>query len=103
MRLTHAQIDAIQSTAQAVLGQDAQVWLYGSRLDDHRKGGDVDLLIEISQKVSIMRRAKIKYQVEAALQLPVDILMVQTGQTASAFETIARARAVPLTPQMPGK
>lgn len=97
MRLTLAQIDTIQSTAEAVLGDDAQVWLYGSRLDDQRKGGDIDLLIESSQKASIMNRAKIKYQVEAALQLPVDILIVQIGQTASPFEAIARKRAVSLT------
>jgi predicted nucleotidyltransferase len=98
MRLTPAQIATIQSTAQALLGGDAQVWLYGSRLDDKRKGGDIDLLIESSQKASIMNRAKIKYHVEAALQLPVDILMVQTGQVASPFEAIARKRAVSLTP-----
>eukprot|EP01032_Pedospumella_encystans_P024301 gene24301-27489_t len=98
MRLTPAQIDTIQSTAQAVLGDDVQVWLYGSRLDEHRKGGDIDLLIESSQKASIMSRAKIKYQVETALQLPVDILMVQRGRAAGAFQTIARARAVRLKP-----
>jgi predicted nucleotidyltransferase len=86
-----------------VLGGDAQVWLYGSRLDDHRKGGDIDLLIESSQKASIMNRAKIKYQVEAALHLPVDILMVQTGQAARPFEAIARKRAVSLTHQIQAK
>jgi uncharacterized protein len=99
MRLTPAQIDTIKSTAQAVLGEGAQVWLYGSRLDDQRKGGDIDLLIETSKKASVMTRAKIKYQVEAALQLPVDILMVQTGHTVSPFAAIARKRAVSLTHQ----
>jgi hypothetical protein len=43
MRLTPTQIDTIKSTAQAVLGEGAQVWLYGSRLDDQRKGGDLDI------------------------------------------------------------
>ena len=46
MRLTPTQIDTIQSTVQAVLGEGAVVSLFGSRLDDGRKGGDVDLLIE---------------------------------------------------------
>jgi hypothetical protein len=50
-----------------------------------------------------MNRAKIKYHVEAALQLPVDILMVQTGQVASPFEAIARKHAVSLTPQIQAK
>ena len=43
MRLTPAQIDTIQSTVHAVLGEGTQVWLYGSRLDDQRKGGDLDI------------------------------------------------------------
>jgi len=97
MRLTSAQIATIKTTARNVLGEGAQVWLYGSRVDDLRKGGDVDLLIESTQKVSLMVRARIKYHIETALELPVDILMVQTGQPASAFETIARSRAIALT------
>ena len=98
MRLTSAQIDTIKSTATAVLGGGVQVWLYGSRLDEQRRGGDVDLLIESARKASVMDRARFKYQVETALQLPVDVMIVQTGQTASPFETIARAKAVALTP-----
>ena len=38
MRLTTTQIDTIKSTAQAVLGEGAQVTLYGSRVDDDKKG-----------------------------------------------------------------
>lgn len=98
MRLTPAQIDTIKSTAIAVLGEGVQVWLYGSRLDEQRRGGDVDLLIESARKASVMDRARFKYQVETALQLPFDVMIVQTGQTASPFETIARAKAVALTP-----
>jgi hypothetical protein len=44
-----------------------------------------------------MDRARFKFHVENALQLPVDVLMVQIGQKASPFETIARAKAVSLT------
>ncbi len=97
MRLTPAQINTIKSTATAVLGEGVQVWLYGSRLDDERRGGDVDLLVESERKTTVMDRARFKYQVENDLQLPVDVLMVQTGQKASPFETIARAKAVSLT------
>ena len=99
MRLTSAQIDTIKTTARNVLGEGVQIWLYGSRVDDWRKGGDIDLLIESSQKVSLMIRARIKHHIETALEIPVDILMVQTGQSASAFETIARSRAIVLTAQ----
>ena len=49
MRLTPAQIDTIKSTAQALLGEDVQVTLFGSRVDDSAKGGDVDLYVEALQ------------------------------------------------------
>ena len=102
MRLTSAQIATIESTAKALLGEDAKVWLYGSRLDDQAAGGDIDLLIESPHKGSLMARARFKCLIENALHLPVDVMMVQTGQAPSPFEVIARAKAVALTtPQGP--
>ncbi len=56
MRLTPAQIDTTKSTATAVLGEGVQVWLYGSRLDDQRRGGDVDLLVQTARKARVMAR-----------------------------------------------
>jgi hypothetical protein len=45
MRLSIEQINTIVSTCRAVEGVNALVWLYGSRLDDGRHGGDIDLLM----------------------------------------------------------
>lgn len=52
MRLTPDQIASIKQTAHAVLGEDASVTLFGSRADDGRRGGDIDLLFETSQHVT---------------------------------------------------
>jgi predicted nucleotidyltransferase len=51
MRLTPEQIEAIKQTANAVLGADARVTLFGSRVIDFKKGGDIDLLFETSQRL----------------------------------------------------
>jgi predicted nucleotidyltransferase len=45
MRLTAFQIDTIKRETEKYFGATAQVWLFGSRVDDHQRGGDVDLYV----------------------------------------------------------
>ena len=52
MRLTPDQIHAIHMSVAEVAGQDARVWLFGSRVHDQERGGDVDLLLELDVAVS---------------------------------------------------
>jgi len=49
MRLTRYQITAIRQAAEEVFGECSQVWLFGSRVDDRRRGGDIDLLVRPAQ------------------------------------------------------
>lgn len=51
MRLTPDQIQSIKQTARTVLGDDVRVILFGSRVDDSKKGGDIDLLFETDHLV----------------------------------------------------
>ncbi len=96
MRLTSDQIHAIQGTVKAVLGDGAIVSLFGSRLDDSRQGGDVDLLIEAQPEPGLLDRARIKNQLEAQLQLPVDIVTT-SPQLPSAFARIAKNKSLVLS------
>jgi len=52
MRLTAAQIEMIRHTTVGVFGERARVTLFGSRVNDAAKGGDVDLMIEVPSSVS---------------------------------------------------
>ncbi|WP_430623893.1 nucleotidyltransferase domain-containing protein [Marinimicrobium locisalis] len=45
MRLTPHQRTVIRQTSEKVFGPGVEVYLFGSRLDDSRRGGDIDLLI----------------------------------------------------------
>ncbi|MBK6618531.1 MAG: nucleotidyltransferase domain-containing protein [Nitrosomonas sp.] len=51
MRLSSRQIDIIQRVVSELAGQDATVCLFGSRVDDNARGGDIDLLVEIPHVV----------------------------------------------------
>ena len=52
MRLTDEQRDAIRNAVRDRFGPEATVYLFGSRTDDHRRGGDIDLLVELPEKKS---------------------------------------------------
>lgn len=52
MRLTPSQEQITKSTVDRVLGAKNRVWLFGSRVDDSLRGGDIDLLIETEATLS---------------------------------------------------
>lgn len=46
MRLSQAKINAIRDSAEKNFGLNTRVWLFGSRVDEQRMGGDIDLYVE---------------------------------------------------------
>jgi len=52
MRLTDRQAATIVQLAHELAGEHACVRVFGSRLDDHAHGGDLDLLLELREPVA---------------------------------------------------
>lgn len=50
MRLTAQQQATVRTTVAETFGSDAQVRLFGSRADDSKRGGDIDLLISTQER-----------------------------------------------------
>jgi len=46
MRLTPKQIQCLKDAVAQYLGQGARIWVFGSRVNDQRRGGDYDFYIE---------------------------------------------------------
>lgn len=44
MRISELQRSTLKKQFADVLGDDCELWLFGSRVDDDARGGDVDLL-----------------------------------------------------------
>ncbi len=59
MRIKEEDLQQIKRIAKVYFGDDAKVYLFGSRVDDKKRGGDIDLYIETGLKENIVQR-KIK-------------------------------------------
>lgn len=75
MRLSTTQQQQILQATRQNFGTDAQVWLFGSRVDDTRRGGDVDLYVETKQSNTLMAALLCKIAIEESLDLHVDLVV----------------------------
>lgn len=69
MRLSQFEIEAIHSIAKKYFGSDAQVFLFGSRVDDDKKGGDIDLFISTNEMYLLTLETKIQFLAELKSQI----------------------------------
>lgn len=97
MRLLGSQVDNINRIVHQYAGNGSRVYLFGSRVDDAARGGDVDLLVETPKAVPLIKRVRLKMAIESAIGLPVDLIVRMGGKAPTAFEKIAQAQAIPLT------
>ena len=56
MRLAKEQIIIIKHCVAIVFGENAKVYLFGSRVDDTKKGGDIDLYLEVDDRQSVFEK-----------------------------------------------
>lgn len=96
MRLTQAQRTAILSGVHEFMGTDVNVHVFGSRLDDAKRGGDVDLLLISPTAISLLACAELKMALEQRLQLPVDIVTYVSTTEPTPFQAIALAQSSPI-------
>ena len=72
MRLNQHDIDVIKRATAEIFGKEAEVRLFGSRVDDAAKGGDIDLMVELDEAVEHLARlsAWLSVKIMRATQAP---------------------------------
>jgi uncharacterized protein len=93
MRISKTAIDLIKKNVQKY-DNKATIYLFGSRTDDSKKGGDIDLLI-ISQQITLQHVIQIKLSLYDALgEQKIDIVLAH--ETKKPFVKIAMQEGVVL-------
>lgn len=91
MRLTTDEVAAIKTATREAFGASASVRLFGSRVHDHLRGGDIDLLVEVDAVQDELRQKEHFEDRFWRLTEPrkVDLLIAVRGETSGPFQRIA--------------
>jgi predicted nucleotidyltransferase len=99
MRLNSAQAHIIRQATREVFGPSARVCLFGSRVDDHARGGDIDLLVESDQPIADLARKRVQLVARLQMRLgdqPIDVLVSAPGVPRGPVHAAAAREGVPL-------
>ncbi|RIZ71802.1 MAG: nucleotidyltransferase domain-containing protein [Methylococcales bacterium] len=78
MRLTEFEINVIKQSACDIFGSDVQVFLFGSRVDETKKGGDIDLYIKTNAGNDLTHKIKLLVELEKKLgEQKIDIVFAE--------------------------
>lgn len=97
VRLSAQEIERIRATAERLFGEGARVWLFGSRVDEAAKGGDIDLLVETAQILPNRVASAVRFASELQLQLgerKIDVIVVDPQTPPQSIHRIARETGV---------
>ena len=97
MRLTEFQRATIKAAVFNVINTDSRIWLFGSRVDDTKRGGDIDLLIEtesiLPNRVAALCRLEGKL-VTGLGDRKIDILLKDANTPEKPIYRVAREQGV---------
>lgn len=99
MRLNPKSRNIIRDTVAEIFGAQAEVLLFGSRLDDTARGGDIDLLIKLNKPEPQKLRKELTLVARLQLRLgdlPIDVLVIEPGESLSPIKSIALQQGAPL-------
>ena len=77
VRLSNFEIKTIKETAMEVFGEGAKVYIFGSRTDTKRKGGDIDILIKTEREVTLDQKLTFLARLELkGIERKVDLIVL---------------------------
>ncbi|SMN13028.1 hypothetical protein BHECKSOX2_1599 [Bathymodiolus heckerae thiotrophic gill symbiont] len=99
MRLSDFQRNTIKQIAKQHFNTQVKVKLFGSRVDDKRKGGDIDLLLEFSDNTTQLAKKVLRFNTLLQRKLgeqKIDIITLEPCQTPNAIQQQALQKGIEL-------
>lgn len=98
MRLQRCEIDAIKAAAAEVFGPAATVRLFGSRVRDDVRGGDIDLHLEVADgQQDVAHAARFRWRVYDRIdECKMDLVFHVRGRPMRSIDEVAYAEGVVL-------
>lgn len=96
MRLEPGEVEAIRAAAAEVLPPGSVVRLFGSRVDDARRGGDIDLHVEVPEALDARGRVRLATALVADIWMRtgeaqhIDVVVLAAGQPERRIDQAAR-------------
>ena len=101
IRLTLSEIEAIQKAFKHFFPKEDRLWIFGSRVDPTKKGGDIDLFIETHlSDPQIINEVQLNFLIQLYHQIglqKIDIVIYRLScPTTSPIYDIARQEGIQL-------
>lgn len=89
MRLSQHELEVIHHELRAV-DPNGIIYLFGSRVLDSRKGGDIDIFFETTQSLDPEKKLAIEYQISSLCDTQLDLLIKTPDVPEKTIFAIAR-------------
>ena len=94
MRLTDFEIEAIKKCAKEYI-KEGKVYLFGSRVDGSKKGGDIDLYIELNRKPDFLMKVDFLVCLKNIIgEQKIDIIIDYPGKEKKLIYDIAKKEGI---------
>jgi len=90
MKLSEFEKNIIKSEAKKIFGTKSKIFIFGSRVNDKEKGGDIDILVIPQNQINIFHK-KLKYLTNVQLKIglqKIDVVIYKNGKTSIEKEAI---------------
>jgi len=99
IRLSAREIEVIRATARRLFGDRTRIRVFGSRAQEDEKGGDIDLLVEIDQRLPNRVASACRLTSELQMQLGdqrIDVVIIDSATQEQPIHKVARETGVML-------